>query len=113
MCGFHRSMNLFYHLCGFFCCYMITIGNGDASFTPSDVMSMLRIHDEQIRRLEEIVNLRQENIVLRDDLEKCKNEIDNFKGFEKTVRVQLQDVLEIKKSMADLKVKFAEKDGQQ
>jgi hypothetical protein len=59
------------------------------------------------------VNLRQENIVLRDDLEKCKNEIDNFKGFEKTVRVQLQDVLEIKKSMADLKVKFAEKDGQQ
>ena len=43
----------------------------------------------------------------------CKNEIDNFKGFEKTVRVQLQDVSEIKKSMADLKVKFAEKDGQQ
>ena len=76
---------------------MITIGNGDASFTPIDVMSMLRIHDEQIRRLKEIVNLRQENIVLRDDLEKCKNEIDNFKGFEKTVRVQLQDVLEIKK----------------
>ena len=89
---------------------MITIGNGDASFTPSDVMSILRIHDEQIRRLEEIVNLqRQENIVLRDDLEKCKNEIDKFKEVEKTVSMQLQEVTEIKKSLVDLKIKFAER----
>ena len=89
---------------------MITIDNGDASFTPSDVMSILRIHDEQIRRLEEIVNLqRQENIVLRDDLEKCKNEIDKFKEVEKTVSMQLQEVTEIKKSLVDLKIKFAER----